>query len=253
MSTPRQSGWPALQRRAELLPHQNHPASQVALHESYVELLTTVHAAAAPPLDWNQIAISPAPAPPTYLPRREHAARQVADTYQVATSPPPPPPPVYLPRREHAARQAADGYQPTLSERLFGGEQVKRTEFAQIIQSAQAADVHDYHMAVEAHRAVCTAWAKRQELKKAIEDARAADAFDYQRRSKPIARPQRRGNGTCGSPSGMTAREVGAYQAPSTNQALRGTAGPRRIGHPRRTATQRYRVPRDSAGYWRRS
>lgn len=70
MSLPRRSGWPALQRRAELLAYPHDPASQVALHENYIELLTTVHAAAAPSLDWNQIAMSVAPSPPAYVPRR---------------------------------------------------------------------------------------------------------------------------------------------------------------------------------------
>jgi hypothetical protein len=79
MSLPRRSGWPALQRRAELLHHQHSPNSEVALYENYVELLTTIHAAVAPVLDWNQIAISPAPPPPPYLSRREQAARQVAE------------------------------------------------------------------------------------------------------------------------------------------------------------------------------
>jgi len=90
---------------------------------------TTVHTATAPPLDWNQIAISPAPAAPAYVPRREHAARQ-----------------------------AADSYQPTLAERMFGGERTKREELAKVIDGARAADTLDYQALVETHRAATVSW-----------------------------------------------------------------------------------------------
>jgi hypothetical protein len=129
MSPPRRSGWPALQQRAELLRHQRGPASEVALHENYIELLTTVHAAAAPALDWNQLAISPAP-----------------------------PPPAYLPQRERAARLAAESYKPTLTERMFGGERTKREELAKVVEGARAADTLDHQAAVEAHRASMASW-----------------------------------------------------------------------------------------------
>jgi hypothetical protein len=109
--------------------HPRSPATEVALHENYVELLTTIHVAVAPTIDWNQMAISPAPPPPAYIPKREHAARQVAESYQ-----------------------------PTLTERMFGGEQKKRAELAMVVEGARAADMADYQAAVEAHRAATASW-----------------------------------------------------------------------------------------------
>ncbi len=109
--------------------HGYGPAHDVALHESYIELLTTVHAAVAPSFDWNQIAISPAP-----------------------------PPPAYIPRREHAARLAAESYQPTLTERMFGGEKTKREELAKVVEGARVADALDHQAALEAHRGATASW-----------------------------------------------------------------------------------------------
>jgi hypothetical protein len=145
------------------------------------------------------------------MPRREQAAQKVADSYQLATSPPPPPP-VYLPRREHAARQAADSYQPSLAERLFGGEQTKREEFAQSIQAARAADIRDYHAAVEAHRAAAASWAKRLELAKAIEDARAGDVLDYHAAVEAHRAATQSWEWYVQVAKGMNARELGAYE-----------------------------------------
>jgi Protein of unknown function (DUF4236) len=104
-------------------------ANEVALFESRVALLTSMHKEASPARDWRQVADAP--------------------------EPPPPPPPR---AREAAAAKALADYAPNAIERLLNAGERRRRELAAEVEFARRDDAEEHRRALEAHARQLEPW-----------------------------------------------------------------------------------------------
>lgn len=108
---------------------QYRAAHEHAMFENYLEVITSVHKDGWGPFDWRQIASNPAPAPPSFLPRHEHAAHQVAASYQAG-----------------------------LTDRLLGRDEDRRRELHAHVEAARGRDAFEYQAAMEQYRVAYESW-----------------------------------------------------------------------------------------------
>jgi hypothetical protein len=144
----RRSERAALKRHRELL-KQHHAqqrlaerergANEVALFDSYLDVLVSVHKEGGDVWDWKAIGVAPAPPEPTR-----------------ATG------------RETAARHALYSFEPTFFQRLFGGEKKVRAVLDAAVELARAEDTREYGQIVARHQKACVIWKWRRELAAAV-------------------------------------------------------------------------------------
>ena len=114
-------------------------ALQVAEHETYLEILTSVHKDCSVPVDWHAMLTAEEPLEPS-----RHSAA------------------------ENAARAAADEFSPGLMDRLLKREEAKRADLETEVERARMADSSEYQRAVEEWRQARKDWEDGRELAKRV-------------------------------------------------------------------------------------
>lgn len=114
---------------AERMHEQQRATYDVALYDSYVDSLVSVHRECWNPWDWRMV----------------HAT-------------PPPPAPAYSSHNEHAAVAAMHGYQPSIADKLLGKDKQNREALASAAAQARVHDQTAYQHAMVAHGQAVQRW-----------------------------------------------------------------------------------------------
>ena len=134
----------AERERLEQLERQ-HATIAVQEYQRYIDLITSVHKTASPPVNWVRLAQSTPPTPPKHTRTQEHAARQALATFR-----------------------------PSITDKILRRMESKTTALKSRIYTAIAADEHEFETRQRKYEADQQDWKKTTELAKRVLSDRSA-------------------------------------------------------------------------------